>query len=145
MDLQPRLTSSDLTSVDLVHTFLDHIELFNLRGPKFKAVISVDDVREKVVARANLLDKERRRGKLRSKLHGIRIIIKVVYHFSRVRLGGAWLLKYTQDAIVTAPSLGMPTTVGSHVFLRLKAKKNATVVNKVLFLRLRFLPFANIV
>jgi hypothetical protein len=36
-----------------------------------------------------------------------------------------------QDATVTDPSLGMPTTVGSHVFASMKGKRNAGVVDKV--------------
>jgi hypothetical protein len=40
-----------------------------------------------------------------------------------------------QDAIVTDPSLGMPTTVGSHVFASMKGKRNAGVVDKVVQIR----------
>ncbi|KAB5566751.1 amidase-like protein [Coniochaeta sp. 2T2.1] len=123
LELQERLDFNGLTSIVLVQVCLDHIELLNRRGLKLKAVISVDDSREKVIARARLLDEERRQGRLRSRLHGIPIIVK--------------------DAIVTDSSLGMPTTVGSHVFSHLKAKRNATLVDKLLDAGLIVLGKAN--
>lgn len=46
-------------------------------------------------------------------------------------LPSGWTDQRNQDAIVTDPSLGMPTTVGSHVFASMKAKRNAGVVDKV--------------
>ncbi|KAB5566785.1 amidase-like protein [Coniochaeta sp. 2T2.1] len=123
LELQERLTFGDLTTVALVQICLDQIELHNRRGFKLKAVISVDSTRQKVIARAELLDEERKQGKLRSRVHGIPIIVK--------------------DAIVTDLSLEMPTTVGSHVFSHLKAKKNATLVDKLLGAGLIILGKAN--
>jgi hypothetical protein len=38
---------------------------------------------------------------------------------------------HVQDAIVTDVYLGMSTTVGSHVFAAMKAKSNATIIDKV--------------
>lgn len=129
LDLQERLTDGSLTSVTLTTLLLDQIDRHNQRGLKLNAVISLAP-RDKVLAIARSPDSERSAGVTRSKLHGVPVIIKVVIfqlvceYRSRLNL--------PQDAIVTDISLGMPTTVGSHVFAALKAKRNATLVDKVL-------------
>ncbi|KAI1302931.1 amidase signature enzyme [Xylaria venustula] len=61
---------------------------------------------------ARKLDDERAHGKIRGPLHGIPVIIK--------------------DCIVTGPDLGMPTTVGSHIFSKQRAIGHAPVVEQLL-------------
>ncbi|OIW25362.1 amidase signature enzyme [Coniochaeta ligniaria NRRL 30616] len=112
LELEEKMAAGSLNSVVISEAFLDQIDRHSQCGLQLKAVISVAP-REKVLARARILDEERSAGTLRSRLHGVPIIVK--------------------DAIVTDASLGMPTTVGSHVFAALKAKRNATLIDKVLF------------
>ncbi|RWA09269.1 hypothetical protein EKO27_g5841 [Xylaria grammica] len=110
-DLQRRLRSGELTSVQLVGDFLDQISAHNHNGMRLNALISVLD-RSRALETAKRLDDERAQGKTRSPLHGIPVIIK--------------------DCIVTAPDLGMPTTVGSHIFSKQTATRNAPVVEQLL-------------
>ncbi|KAI1359944.1 amidase signature enzyme [Xylaria arbuscula] len=109
--LQEQLQSGGLMSVQLVGIFLDQISAHNGDGMRLNALISTLD-RTLALETAKRLDDERANGKLRSPLHGIPIVIK--------------------DCIVTGPELGMPTTVGSHVFSKQKPTGNAPLVNQLL-------------
>jgi amidase len=84
-ELQQKLKSGELTSERLVTIYLDQIKKHNDSGMQLKAVISVAP-RQLVLQRARELDFERSEGKLRSQLHGIPVILKVVlpFHFIRV-------------------------------------------------------------
>lgn len=73
---QALLHSKQLTSEDLVVSFLDQIDRHNTNGLKLKAIISVCP-RNIALTRARMLDKERKQGTVRSELHGIPIILKV--------------------------------------------------------------------
>lgn len=75
-ELQQQLQDGSLTSVQLVERCLAQIEAHNYKGMSLHAVISVAP-REKVLAVARNLDEERKRGKARSPLHGIPIVLKV--------------------------------------------------------------------
>ncbi|KAI0514735.1 amidase signature enzyme [Xylaria bambusicola] len=110
-ELQRQLQSGELTSVQLVGGFLDQITAHNHDGMHLNALISVLD-RSLALDTARILDEERAQGKIRSSLHGIPIVIK--------------------DCIVTDPRLGMPTTVGSHMFSKQRATGNAPVVDQLL-------------
>ncbi len=81
-DLQQRLESGELTSVHLVKAFLAQIDKHNRNGLKLNAVLSVcpDEI---ALAQAARLDQERREGRVRSKLHGIPILLKVGHQSSR--------------------------------------------------------------
>ncbi|KAJ5094629.1 amidase-like protein [Penicillium angulare] len=109
--LQDKLTTGEITSVQLVQAFLNRIERHNHQGLGLKAVISTCPI-DIALNRAKELDDQRRIGQVRSELHGIPIVLK--------------------DAILTDPSLGMPTTVGSMVFSTLKAQRNASLVDKLI-------------
>ncbi|KAM3481598.1 hypothetical protein MY5147_000584 [Beauveria neobassiana] len=105
--LQAKLTAGEITSVDLIKSYLRRIERYNSR---LNCLLSIRP-RTQLFAHATALDAERRARPeaLRSKLHGIPIILK--------------------DVIVTGPELGMPTTVGSAVFASMTAKRNAPLVD----------------
>ncbi|KAI0154144.1 amidase signature enzyme [Xylariaceae sp. FL1272] len=60
---------------------------------------------------ADELDQERRRGCLRSCLHGVPIVLK--------------------DCFITAPGLGMTTCAGAVAFANAKARENAVIVQKL--------------
>jgi len=75
-ELQVQLEAGELTSVDLVKLFLSQIRKHNHEGLRLNAVLSVCP-EESAVAQAARLDQERRDGRLRSKLHGIPVIVKV--------------------------------------------------------------------
>ncbi|CAL5866017.1 uncharacterized protein PFLUO_LOCUS224 [Penicillium psychrofluorescens] len=109
-ELQSKLTRKEITSVQLVEAFLAGIERHNHHGRGLHAIISTCP-RDIALTRAKWLDEQRQLGHVQSKLHGIPIVVK--------------------DAIVTDESLGMPTTVGSHVFASLRARRNASVITKV--------------
>ncbi|KAM3537831.1 hypothetical protein ARSEF1564_009249 [Beauveria bassiana] len=105
--LQAKLTAGKITSVDLIKSYLRRIERYNSR---LNCLLSIRP-RTQLFAHATAPDAERRARPeaLRSKLHGIPIILK--------------------DVIVTGPELGMPTTVGSAVFASMTAKRNAPLVD----------------
>lgn len=76
LKLQEKLAAGSLDSVALTETLLHQIELHNQCGLQLNAVISVAP-RDDVLARARRLDQERSAGTLRSKVHGIPIVVKV--------------------------------------------------------------------
>ncbi|KAH8898126.1 amidase signature enzyme [Thozetella sp. PMI_491] len=106
-DLQRRLEAKELTSVQIVETYLAQIETYN---KYVNAFISITP-RDIVVGIAAALDAERAAGSLRGPYQGIPIVLK--------------------DSIITSPELGMPTTVGSWVFSEGKTKGNAPLVQKL--------------
>ena len=75
-DLQRDLSSGGLTSVELVNACLDQIEQHD---DYLHAVISKPP-RAHLVEQAQTLDIERKTSGIRSKLHGIPILIKVLPH-----------------------------------------------------------------
>lgn len=109
-ELQERLASRTLTSVQIIETYLTQIEKHHHAGAHLNALISVAP-RELALQRARMLDYERRDGQVRSWLHGIPII--------------------TKDCFQMAPELGMKTTVGAYCFSRETAKENAEVIAQV--------------
>jgi amidase len=74
--LQYMLENKNLTSVQIIDTYLQQIDKFNHKGPCLNALISVAP-RDILISTAESLDEERRNGKVRSPLHGIPIILKV--------------------------------------------------------------------
>ncbi|KAK2777972.1 glutamyl-tRNA amidotransferase subunit [Colletotrichum kahawae] len=70
------------------------------------------DDKSSFLSRADELDKERREGHVRSRLHGIPVVVK--------------------DTFITHKDLGMPTTAGAYAFASMTALKNASVVEKLL-------------
>jgi len=77
-DLQRLLSSEAVTRVEIVKLYLDQIAKHNHSGLKLNAVISVAD-EESVLEQARQLDAEKKRGKLRGPLHGVPILLKVLY------------------------------------------------------------------
>lgn len=77
-ELQDYLESGKLTSEQLVDVYLSEISKSN---PYLKAVIATAP-RESLLQRAQELDRERSAGKIRSKLHGIPILVKVDFSSS---------------------------------------------------------------
>ena len=69
-DLQAKMRSGELTSRKIVEMYLERIKHLDT---KLKSVIEVNP---DALTIADGLDKERKRGKLRSRLHGIPILIK---------------------------------------------------------------------
>ena len=75
-DLQRELSSGNLTSVELVNACLDQIE----RHDDYLHAVISRAPRAHVVEQAQKLDLERQTGRIRGKLHGIPILIKVLPH-----------------------------------------------------------------
>lgn len=73
-DLQSALSSGEITSVEIVQTYLGHIENHNDR---LRAVLQVAP-EPLVLERARTLDKEREEGSMRGPLHGIPVLVKVM-------------------------------------------------------------------
>ena len=80
-DLAELLNSKRTTSVDLVELYLDQIAQHNHNGMRLNAIISTASKTE-VVERARELDSERLRKGSRGSLHGIPMIVKVIYPVS---------------------------------------------------------------
>src|SRR5688572_15082303 len=64
-ELQARMRSGQLTSRRIVEMYIDRIRIID---PKLRSVIEVNP---DALSIADRLDRERRRGKMRSMLHGI--------------------------------------------------------------------------
>ncbi|KAG0650131.1 amidase [Hyphodiscus hymeniophilus] len=111
LDLQSRLQSGSLTTVQILETYLAQIEKHNHAGQKLNAIISIAP-RDSLFAQAQQLDQEREQGKLRGPLHGLPTVVK--------------------DCFTFAPEIGLKTTVGSHVFAGEKAKGNARLIQQLL-------------
>ncbi|RFU32343.1 hypothetical protein B7463_g3979, partial [Scytalidium lignicola] len=88
--LQRKLDAGLLTSVELVQECLAQIDKHDHRGAKLNAMISIVP-NHILMERSAQLDRERTAGRVRSRFHGIPILIK--------------------DAIATGPSLELPTTL----------------------------------
>lgn len=129
-DVQRDLISETLTSVELVNACLDQIEQHD---DYLNAVISKAP-RAHLVEQAQSLDVERKMKGIRSKLHGIPILIKLLpsLFVSNHRPDPC-----IQDNIATLPEYHMDTTAGSLALAGSKPKKNADIVERVKHL-LRF-------
>lgn len=110
-ELQQHLQCGDLSSVQIVETYLEHIKMHNHSGMKVNALISTMP-KDVALLKAQELDEERKNGKVRGPLHGIPIIVK--------------------DVFMTEPSLGMDTTCGAVCFRGAKPKMNAVVINQLI-------------
>lgn len=100
-------SSSDIDSKHLVKLYLAQIKRYN---DYLKAVVNTAP-ESLLLERAGLLDDERKRGKIRSPLHGIPILIK--------------------DNIATHPSTGLDTTAGSLALVNSNPRINAPIVERV--------------
>jgi amidase len=105
-DLEARLKSGRLTSLDLTRAYLDRIEAIDRHGP---AVNSVIEVNPDAPAVAEALDRERRDKGPRGPLHGVPVLIK--------------------DNIDTADR--MRTTAGSLALAEARPKKDSGVARKL--------------
>ncbi|WRT64097.1 uncharacterized protein IL334_001026 [Kwoniella shivajii] len=90
--VQALLKNGNITSVQLVNTYLDRIERDNIDGMELRAVIQLAP-KESVLKIAKQMDEERSSGNIRGELHGIPILVK--------------------DNIAAAHELGVDTTAGS--------------------------------
>ncbi|KAK3185859.1 hypothetical protein K4F52_005313 [Lecanicillium sp. MT-2017a] len=118
-DLQQLLANKEVTSVQIVGEYLSQIDRHEAA---LNALISIAP-RDKLLRAAASLDAERQDGSLRSKLHGIPIILK--------------------DCFTTASDLGMSTTCGSLAFVGAKASRNSTIVQRMIDAGLIVLAKAN--
>lgn len=109
-ELSYRLEAGQISSVRLVEAYLAQIEAHNRHGLNLRAVIDAAP-RRLVLDQAARLDYERRVGSLRSRLHGVPILVK--------------------DNIATHPSLGMQTTAGSFALEGSVVPDDAGVIAKV--------------
>ena len=73
LDLQARLESGEWTSQSVTAGYLERIEAIDRRGPALNAVIEVNP---EALSIAESLDAERRAGRVRSRLHGVPILLK---------------------------------------------------------------------
>ena len=70
LDLQAKMKSGELSARKIAEMYLDRIKAID---PKLRSVIEINPDALKI---ADELDKERKRGKVRSNLHGIPVLIK---------------------------------------------------------------------
>lgn len=105
-ELQKKMQSGELTSHAITQMYLDHISTIDKNGPKLSAVIEVNP---DALSIADVMDNERKKGKVRGPLHGIPVLIK--------------------DNIDTADK--MQTTAGSLALEGHIASKDAFVVQKL--------------
>lgn len=105
-DLQEALSQGTITSRTLVKMYLGRIAEIDRRGPKLNSVIEINPDALRI---ADRLDKERKQGKIRGRLHGIPVLLK--------------------DNIATKDR--METSAGSLALLGSKPKRDAYVVKKL--------------
>ena len=72
-ELQSKLSSGELTSAQLVESYLEQIDLIDRAGPTLNAIIEINPQAKEIAAG---LDRERAAGRLRGPLHGIPIVLK---------------------------------------------------------------------
>jgi amidase len=72
-DLQKGMTSGKYSAQSLTQIYLTRIEAIDKNGPAIKSVIEVNP---DALAIARALDNERKAGRLRSRLHGVPVLIK---------------------------------------------------------------------
>ncbi|OCF55494.1 hypothetical protein L486_06978 [Kwoniella mangroviensis CBS 10435] len=109
-EIQELLSDGRLTSVQLVETCLGKIERDNYQGLNLKAVIQ-SAPRQSALEIAFQLDEERSKGRIRSELHGIPILVK--------------------ENIATDLGLGMRTTAGSLGLKDSIVRKDAFVIERL--------------
>jgi hypothetical protein len=80
-DLRKRLEAGTITSLEIVESYLSHIEAHNTTGAKCRAIISTPPRFQLIAWAAQLDDEERRRGDVKGPLHGIPILLKVFTSF----------------------------------------------------------------
>ena len=105
-ELQDKMASGKYTSEQITKLYLDRIEALDKNGPKLNAVIEINP---EALATAKAMDQERKEGKIKSRLHGIPILIK--------------------DNIDTADK--MMTTAGSLALVGNIATNDAFIVKKL--------------
>lgn len=105
-ELQQKMESGVLTSVQLVKKYMRRIEEIDKKGPSLKSVIELNP---DVLTIAQQLDEERKSGRVRGLLHGIPVLIK--------------------DNIDTGDN--MSTSAGSLALKDFKAGKDAFIVGKL--------------
>ncbi len=105
-DFQAGMAGGSLSAEALVAYYTDRIGRLDRNGPRFNSVLYLN---EYAPAQAAVLDRERKKGKLRGPLHGIPVLIK--------------------DNINTTD--GMPTTAGSLAMKGFMAPADATVVSRL--------------
>ena len=81
-ELQAALAAGSVTSRGLVGMYLARIDAYDQRGPALKAISAIN---KGAVTEADLLDAERKSGRLRGPLHGIPVIVKDNYETSSLQ------------------------------------------------------------
>ena len=102
-ELSDALDKGYITSEQLVNMYLERIEAYD---DKFN---SINQLNKNAVNDAKKLDQERKEGKVRSKLHGVPILVKC-----------------------NIDAYGIPTTAGTKAMLDNYPKQNAFVVQKLI-------------
>ncbi|KAJ8610994.1 hypothetical protein MRB53_038207 [Persea americana] len=122
--LARQLDAGKLTSALLVESCLEQIEAHNHAGMQLRALISVAP-KDVLLAKAHELDASRAAGNIKSRLHGIPIVLK--------------------DSFLTGSELGMPTSMGTAAFASAYGRQGAhgTVVQRLLDAGLIVLGKAN--
>ena len=104
--LQEKMKSGALTSVEITQKYLERIDQINWNGPQLRAVIEINP---EALDIARKMDSERKSGKVRGPIHGIPILIK--------------------DNIDTGDK--MQTTAGSLALVGIPAPDDAIIVKKL--------------
>jgi amidase len=104
--LQARMARGETTAVDLASAYLERIAALDSAGPRLNSVIEIDP---DALAAATARDAERRAGRVRSRLHGIPVLVK--------------------DNVATADR--MQTTAGSLALVGARPQADATLVSRL--------------
>jgi amidase len=105
-DMHEKLTSFDLSAEEATTLYIDRIESYSKVGPNLNAV---REVNPDALSMAAGLDRERREGQIRSRLHGVPVLLK--------------------DNMATGDK--MTTTVGVRALERLRTPFDAAIVRRL--------------
>jgi Asp-tRNA(Asn)/Glu-tRNA(Gln) amidotransferase A subunit family amidase len=104
-ELTAALDSRTITSQQLVRAYLERIDAYDHAGPALNAMIAINP---RALADADVLDAERRSGRIRGPLHGIPVVVKDNYD-----------------------TIDMPTTAGSIALNGSRPDRDAFQVRKL--------------
>jgi amidase len=128
-DLQVGLMAGKFNSAQLIELYLRQISEHNhyLRSVLKTAPEAL--LRQEALR----LDLERASGNIRGPLHGIPILLKV----SSLTKNCWSIFSFSQDNIATHLGLGLETTTGSYALVGSRPRRNANIVERVIFERIR--------
>lgn len=97
--IQKMLEEGEITSVELVRTYLLRIRALDNDSDGYEGLHAIESVYGPVLETAQVLDEERKRGIVRSPLHGIPVLIKEVYDIADMPISAGAYCELAADIV----------------------------------------------